>query len=645
LSALPPSEEEKFQRWRKGGGEKEYEQHELLRSLNQEPEVTGPVRSEYDRIVDESRERYRSLLDRLEESIVKTVREVFRPARPCDYNDDDVIPSVSSSFANSRGLGGAWNELLAESGDDDRTVKSADLLQICYSPVHGMVEVYGFIVHLSGEFTYERRVSARVVPILEACKVRWVSIGEAKAYFRAKAWNRLVYQQLPNHKTFALIGRPLCVDDVNDMVHTYLLSGDYKGATDTLDPYWSELVFEEITKVIYARDQGYGWATRVVGLRSMLTKHSMSYTDSRTKTVRTFDQHTGQLMGSFLSFPILCVLNAAVNRLYLDPSLQKPIAELPLLVNGDDVMMSSSEPFDGWANHVGLVGLTPSLGKNYVHTHVVCLNSEFYLRETPNSTFERIHPWKINLIYGQDSDADGGLFGQHVSRPEHLQLSTLGAMARTMVAHQTDEDKEKLLSEFIRNNSKTLKSTQRCWWTPEELGGVGLPLSPATIGRVNDDGRLVASYLMSRVLPEDALGYAAHGSPVFTFACRQWMSDCNRLYPVKGYTYRWLTDSEVSAPPPVQLKNYIGLGAAPQKAEYIENYRDLFKKVLKAKNFLTPCSDETLLKFAAKPRRAGWVRGDPSENLTIDDTDCTLTTSDVVVACGTEQSPIGSDRV
>jgi hypothetical protein len=414
----------------------------------------------------------------------------------------------------------------------------------------------------------------------------------------------------------------LCEEDVNKMVHEYILSGDYKGATDTLDPEWSAFAFEAITRRVYKHatdDNSYGDAIRrTLGLLPMLTGHRMSHGKVE------FDQLNGQLMGSFLSFPILCILNAAVNRLYLNPSLDTPIEDLPLLVNGDDVLMSKDTPFDGWAEHISMIGLKPSLGKNYVHTHVCCLNSEFYRRKTLTSKFERSYPWRINLVYGAEKRMPDkpGLFGKHTS---HGPSSTLGAMARTLLEHHQEATQALLLSEFIRNNLDSLKSTNRSWWVPEELGGLGLPLSRRTVALVTPLARLVATYLMTRPSPEDTQLYAARDSPDCTPACKAWMSASKRLMISKGYKYEWLTDEERLTPcrPPIGLRGFVGFGSISSKIDVNKNaYHKLLKLVLKAKGFLSPCLDDTLIEFANKPRKAGWVRRPlaPKEDISGDDT-------------------------
>lgn len=538
-----------------------------------------------------------SRTEMLHKAIDKVVNEVFPVVPPKYFGDDDIIPSVSSSLESTRKQGGAWNFIR----ERQEIGPFASPMLIRYAVVHpagGMpFPVYGHYCDTTGEFVYNgQRVRARVSPVLEPCKVRWISIGESAPYLKAKAWNRLVYRYLPRHPTFALTGRPLEVGDFQGFTQKYLLSGDYKGATDTLKSSISNYTLLSITKRLYKKGN---WFQRYNGLRSSLTGHTLEYGDQK------FDQETGQLMGSFLSFPILCIVNAAVNRLYLDPTLETPLRDLPLKINGDDVAACSDKDFSDWSDTICLAGFKLSLGKNYVHQDVMCINSQF-LRRLKSGAFKECFPIRLNLVFGQDSDGDGGIFGNHVSRPEHLQLCTLGAMARTLVEGRPAWQARSLLKFFIRENSATLKSSSRSWWTPEELGGVGLPYRYRT-SPITPQARRIASYLMTRPQPEDVLLYAPRGSPTTTFACQKWMRDCKEVLVRRGYVFTWLHDEEKDSPPPIPLKHYVGYDASPAEKTTRDHYHKLAKLVA-TEQWITPCLDSTLLRFSEKPRKAGWVR-------------------------------------
>lgn len=616
LSASPLSEEEIFQKWR-GGREKE------------RGKVEGGKEEKGD---DVSSVNWRPIYERKVQSIrtalEATVNEVFKPIDTRRYLDDQVMPSMSASYETKRDVGGAAHELIEEAKSKRRQYDqnglpllrgSGEILyRMLWTPTGGLERVLVNPVYLSGTFINEGRARARVCPVLEPCKVRWISIGDAKPYFRAKAWNRIVLSQMREHPTFRLVGEPLTESAVNLMEHQFLLSGDYSAATDTLDPQWSLLTLELITQRIYkyARTGGPGrwdWSERTMGLRHMLTKHRLSY---KTKeNTQCFDQETGQLMGSYLSFPILCVLNAAVNRAFLDPLHDEKIANLPLLVNGDDVMMSSPKPFTHWTSHVGLVGLTPSVGKNYVHTSVCCLNSEFYTRGH-GKKFTRIHPYRLSLIFGQSRQSGKSLWGSTTATPfagsgPPQWLTSLGSKARRLVAEQTEKDRGFLLGLLIKHNLRTLKDTSRSWWVPEQLGGLGLPLCRQSAKKISETGRKVATYLLTKPDPEDVLMYAPRGCVDTNQACKRWMSACKKIHIYRGDVYRWRTEDESLVdfiPPPVPLRQFLGYGVTPTSGLNRDQYRRVVGLALRMGKNVKLVSDETLIRFSKAPRQAGWLR-------------------------------------
>jgi len=642
LSTPPPVNQERFYRWREG--------------RRKERKIEGEWTDEEWYGTMETDLREFSLLNELiEKSIDKTVREVFRPVDPRHYKDDDVVPSCSSSFERGRNDGGAWQELVESQGYYN-PLAGDELHSMHFHPREGVQTIRCKPAPIVGKFSNEK-VKARIAPILEACKVRWVSIGESQSYFRAKAWNRLVYSQMPNHPTFGLTGRPCGIEDVNIMTGKYLLSGDYKGATDTLDPTWSTYVLDRITARLYKHDREIGADARVIGLKQMLVGHTMEYTTGKGKDKKTvsFDQKNGQLMGSYLSFPVLCVLNAAINRVYLDPSLEIPIAELPLRVNGDDVMMSADEPFAFWASTVALVGLKPSVGKNYVHTHTCCVNSEFYTRPSAGASFKRNRPWRISLIFGQSARTESSLWGRESARPggSSTWCVSLGSKARELVEYEKGDVRALLLSAFIRENLEELKKTNRSWWVPEQLGGLGLPLDETTVKLISPEGRKIATYLLTRPDPRDRMIYAPRGNTDSTLACANWMAACSTVLKSRHYIYTWLSPEEEDAPPPLGLVPFLGYGCYSETRRSNESHYNRVRR-LASRAKLSPVSDEKLIAFARAQPRAGWVRSlegrETAQELgctvTLDDTedelsDCELLGEDLVcVTTGGDDSEL-----
>lgn len=89
-------------------------------------------------------------------------------------------------------------------------------------------------------------------------------------------------------------------------------------------------------------------------------------------------------MGSPISFPVLCLFNAALTRYALEiASSANPrvyrLDELPMLINGDDLLCRTNPlEYLVWKDIVDFGGLTPSIGKNFRSRTIGTINSEMW---------------------------------------------------------------------------------------------------------------------------------------------------------------------------------------------------------------------------------------------------------------------------
>jgi len=92
-------------------------------------------------------------------------------------------------------------------------------------------------------------------------------------------------------------------------------------------------------------------------------------------------QRNGQLMGSVLSFPLLCIANLycfvkslGVMTRFLSGAIT--LNSLPVFVNGDDIFfISDSAHYQKWLETIPVVGFSPSQGKNFFHPTLGTMNS------------------------------------------------------------------------------------------------------------------------------------------------------------------------------------------------------------------------------------------------------------------------------
>lgn len=150
------------------------------------------------------------------------------------------------------------------------------------------------------------------------------------------------------------------------------VSGDYEGATDNL----SLEVAQFILSNILARSRYVPEGIKDFAMSSLRAeiRYSAGIVDQ---------QKRGQLMGNFISFPLLCLQNYFAFR-YLVPR------SVPVKINGDDIVFRAMRvEFDIWAKGVAALGLTLSRGKTLVDPKCFSLNSAFFyadrkrVREVP----------------------------------------------------------------------------------------------------------------------------------------------------------------------------------------------------------------------------------------------------------------------
>jgi len=215
---------------------------------------------------------------------------------------------------------------------------------------------------------------AKIIGLKEPLKVRTITAGPEEAYYVASFIQKFLHGHLRKNDTFRLIGKQL---DLNDVERTFakplapgqfLVSGDYKSATDLISAALSEACAREIGLVT-------GMPFEVVEMFvDCLVHHEIRLGKQAAP------QQNGQLMGSPVSFPILCLINAALTRFSLElrGGLCRPLrlGSFPLLINGDDVgFVTDEEGYNIWKLVTRAGGLQFSVGKNFTSRKFLVINS------------------------------------------------------------------------------------------------------------------------------------------------------------------------------------------------------------------------------------------------------------------------------
>jgi hypothetical protein len=196
------------------------------------------------------------------------------------------------------------------------------------------------------------------------------------------------------------------------------------------------------------------------------------------------EQIWGQLMGSPVSFPILCIVNYAVTRHVMERAYGKTITLLDeaLKVNGDDVLFTlPPADYQLWCSNVSAAGLSPSIGKNYVSRRYAVINSTIFdcgeLWDVgPLRPVKRLPILYMNLLKMDDISTsrrkDIDLFiGDSMRRGGDLE-----SRLRSLIDGFHQPLRDELLTRAFRYARPVLDVLPAVsWFLPRCLGGLGLP--------------------------------------------------------------------------------------------------------------------------------------------------------------------------
>jgi hypothetical protein len=143
------------------------------------------------------------------------------------------------------------------------------------------------------------------------------------------------------------------------------VSGDYESATDN----FSSAVSTEVLKAVLFHAHNVPAGIKEAASDSL--QGFLWYENT------FFPQRNGQLMGNYLSFPLLCIVNYLT---VVHAFGYKKANQLPLKINGDDIVFRCTrEDFDRWAGVVSQCGLKLSIGKTLLHSFYFSINSRFFI--------------------------------------------------------------------------------------------------------------------------------------------------------------------------------------------------------------------------------------------------------------------------
>jgi hypothetical protein len=235
---------------------------------------------------------------------------------------------------------------------------------------------------------------------------------------------------------------------------------DYEGATDNFNPEVSNAIGLEMCKEM--------------DLPIDLTEDFIAGLTGHI--VDGVPQAWGQLMGSLVSFVVLCVGNAAVTRkaLELSTGTCQSLQTCPILINGDDGLVRGPDSFFRlWSQFSTLVGLKPSLGKVYHCERYANINStSFWLDKT--GWLQHIPYVNMGLVCGLKRSS-ASLDASDAFDAAGSYSSSIGARHRALLSSCPVDLIEPVHRLYLSFNEDLLRSLGPVpWYVPEEFGGIGL---------------------------------------------------------------------------------------------------------------------------------------------------------------------------
>jgi hypothetical protein len=383
--------------------------------------------------------------------------------------------STNACFENGMAKGGAAMHLQRRLVREGFTSRD-ELLKMDFCPYKGVTERRGLetapLDHLLSMEDEVSKCRAKVYSICEPLKIRNITASNALPYAISKGMQHCMHSSLKALPAFRLIGSPLTVFVVDeflsklDPAHS-IASGDFSAATDNIKIELTKRVFERILLKM-STDRGIDASGRLISyLRRVLYEHVVEY--PRKSGLLPAEQQNGQLMGSVLSFPILCIINLITYWISVEP--MKNLDELNVLVNGDDIMFGCNrKSYQDWLTLLPEAGLTPSPGKNFFHKKFGTVNSALFFKKK-NECAEYVPFFNAGMLLGQSKVArvEEGRF-----KPIHcLHQSVLHGALNPVRA----DSRFKFYNLDALNECSILDNGTRLnWYLPRSMGGLGMKL-------------------------------------------------------------------------------------------------------------------------------------------------------------------------
>jgi hypothetical protein len=348
------------------------------------------------------------------------------------------------------------------------------------------------------------------IGLCEPLKVRVISKGPPILYTVLKPFQKWLWKVLKRNKPFQLIAGYVTEEIINDTFGTLaddeiMLSGDYVSSTNKIKSWASECAVDELfdlmkeemsEETLDSVPTNFLARLKIMFLKA-LTQHEFVVGEE------TLPQTNGQLMGSIISFPFLCIANAAMCRHSLETSYgrnfrltNKPGRErgaiAPVLINGDDCVLKGHRYRlrSIWEPITRTGGLETTLGKTYFSNEFLTINSTIFTWKESQQRWVERNYINLGLMMGRRR-------GAGLSADDKVHGGQLGNICRELQRSCPPRMWPAVKKRFIYYNMTTLSKYPNIpWYVPEWLGGYGLPHD----GELSEMDRYAATIIKMRML-------------------------------------------------------------------------------------------------------------------------------------------------
>jgi len=446
------------------------------------------------------------------------------------------VPSVNACFEHKRDEGGS-HPLFIAPDHKERCRNPKEFIGFAqYKDKHERV----FVPYRPDKLYSELMAStipdpeATVHKVLEPFKARIITAGPGRTYQGGRCVQKPVHNVMRENPMFRLTGEEASLEYVKDIYQgyrlsppdvdcvrnrderTFIVAADFTNATDAMRPEISRS-FGKILRI-----HGFLNENEFRFVDACMKNHLLHYPGLTWAMVDHFGLHdlvvngaerdqkgsypktkqsSGQLMGSPLSFPILCYANAAglwVSAEYYygrSLSYSEFIRNFRPIFNGDDAsFLSNPIHYQIWRRVCSVSGLNSSLGKSYCTRQFVMINSELFATDVDEtgliSNLSDVFVLNPGLIKGQAK-----VMSDTRKPKDHIHLDDLLPLCDQLekVIRKCDMLERILCKKlFLEHVVDRMKKTNRPWDVPRCLGGLGL----RDVGSPNYSQRMVTAWLL-----------------------------------------------------------------------------------------------------------------------------------------------------